>query len=159
MSMSSSVFERIKTKLDAAGIVYTLEQHEPVITSQDAARVRGVSLHSGAKALVMQGKKSGQHWLFVMPADLRLDKKKAEALVGEPITFAADPVAVTGCVKGSVPPFGSVLELTTYCDKRLSENELINFNAGSLTDSIRMKCIDYLEQEKPHVVDIVEVDS
>lgn len=154
-----SVLERIKSQLDGAGIVYTLETHAPVVTSEEASKVRGVSLHSGAKALVMQGKKTGAHWLFVMPADLRLDKKKAEAFVGEPITFAADPETVTSCVKGSVPPFGSVLGLTTYCDQHLAENELINFNAGSLTDSIRMKYVDYLEQEKPIVVDIVEVDS
>lgn len=113
-------------------------------------------MHSGAKALVMRGKTSGSHWLFVMPADLRLDVKKAEAIVGEKIGFAPDPETVTGCVKGSVPPFGSVIGLKTYMDKRLGENETINFNAGSLTDSINMKYADYVAIEQPEVVEITE---
>ena len=156
MSSSLSVFERIRAKLDEAGIVYCLAHHVPVVTSEEAARVRGVDLHSGAKALVMQGDKSKKHVLLVLPADLRLDKKKVKMVLGESVSFAADPVTVTSCVRGSVPPFGSVLGLPTYCDQRLSENEVINFNAGSLTDSIRMRCEDYLRLECPRVVDIVE---
>jgi len=70
------------------------------------------------------------------------------------VSFTQDPEAVTGCVPGSVPPFGLVIELKTYCDPRLAENETINFNAGSLTDSITMRYRDYLPVEKPEVVEI-----
>lgn len=155
----SSVFEQIRAKLDAAGVTYAHEHHEPVVTSEDAARVRGVSMHTGAKALVMQGKASKKHFLFVMPADLRLDKSKVKQVLNEEVGFASDPVEVTSCVKGSVPPFGSVLGLTTYCDPRLSENEHINFNAGTLTDSIRMLCRDYLALEQPIMLDLTEPSS
>lgn len=151
-----SVFESIKQKLGQAGIAYVAEQHEPTRTSEDAARIRGVSLQSGAKALVLRGSKSKQHWLFVMPANLKLDSKKVRALVGENVSFADDPLAVTGCVPGSVPPFGSVVGLKTYCDKRLAGNQDINFNAGSLTDSIRMTYQDYLALERPELVDITQ---
>ncbi len=113
-------------------------------------------MHAGAKALVLRGNKTKQHWLFVMPADLRLDSKKVVAIVGEKVSFASDPVTVTGCVPGSVPPLGSLLGLQTYMDKRLAENDVIHFNAGSLTDSIEMKYVDYLAIEKPIVVDITE---
>lgn len=157
--MSSSVFDRIRIKLDAAQVVYDVSRHPAVTTSEEAARMRGVDLHTGAKALVMQGDKTGRLILFVLPADLRLDKKKAKTLFEESFSFAADPELVTGCVKGSVPPFGSVVGLITYCDQRLAENEYINFNAGSLTDSIRMRYKDYLKVEVPNMVDIAEVDS
>ena len=63
---------------------------------------------------------------------------------------------MTGCVKGSVPPFGSVLGLKTYCDPKLAENELIHFNAGSLTDSVTMPYADYARIENPTFVDITE---
>lgn len=154
--MSSSVFDRIRAKLDAVGVVYTADHHEAVTTSAEAAKVRGVDLHTGAKALVMQGDKTGKILLFILPADLRLDKKKVKALFEETFSFASDPVLVTGCVKGSVPPFGSVVGLVTYCDQRLVDNEYINFNAGSLTDSIRMKYEDYVRVEQPRIVDIAE---
>lgn len=151
-----TVFESIKQKLDQAGIVYSTEHHDPTRTSEDAARIRGVVLHSGAKALVLCGSKTKTCWLFVMPADLKLDSKKVKQIVGENVSFAASPETITGCVPGSVPPFGSIVGLKTYCDKRLAENEDINFNAGSLTDSIRMKYVDYLATEQPELVDITQ---
>ncbi|HTM69131.1 MAG TPA: YbaK/EbsC family protein [Candidatus Binatia bacterium] len=150
------VHEKILKLLDDQGVKYETQSHEAVTTSADAARVRGVSMHAGAKALVLQGRKTGKHWLAVMPADLRLADKKFEALVGEKISFAKAPEDVTGCVKGSVPPFGSVLGLATYCDKRLAENETIHFNAGSLTDSVTMPYADYARIEKPAFVEITE---
>ncbi len=151
-----TVYEKIKAKLDEAGVVYSTEHHEVTITSADASRVRGTSMHAGAKALVLRGKKTDGHFLFVMPADLRFDAKKAKAVVGESVTFAADPETVTGCVRGSVPPLGSVIGLKTYCDARLAENEFIHFNAGSLTDSVTMRYEDYVRVEQPLIVDITE---
>lgn len=150
------VYNKIIALLNERGIVYTTEHHEAVTTSEAAAQARGVSLHAGAKALVMRGKKTGTHWLFIMPADLRMSSKKADALVGEKVSFAPDPETVTGCVKGSVPPFGSVLGLKTYCDKRLEENTIIHFNAGSLTDSVSMRYVDYVAIEQPQLVDVTE---
>ncbi len=155
----SSAFERIRVKLDQAGIVYDVDHHAPVVTSEEAARVRGVDMHTGAKALVIQGDKTGKCVLCVLPADLRLDKKKVKEILGESFSFAADPELVTGCVKGSVPPFGSVVGLSTYCDQRLAENDSINFNAGSLTDSIRMQYEDYVKVEQPQLVDISDASS
>lgn len=151
-----TIFDKIKSLLDAAKVEYQTSHHEATYTSEDAARIRGVDLHSGAKALVLRGNKSKQHWLFVVPADLRLDSKKVVALVGEKVSFASDVATVTSCVPGSVPPFGSVIGLKTYMDKRLAESDVINFNAGSLTDSINMKYTDYLAIEKPVIVDITE---
>lgn len=151
-----TVFETIKTLLDERGITYALQHHEATPTSADSARVRGMDLHTGAKALVMRGKKTNAHMLFVMPADLRFDAAKAKALLGEPVTFADDPETVTGCVKGSVPPLGSVIGLKTYCDARLAENAEINFNAGSLTDSVTMRYADYVAIENPEIVDITQ---
>ncbi|MBI5794099.1 hypothetical protein HZA87_03365 [Candidatus Uhrbacteria bacterium] len=154
--MSTPIFEKIKSLLDSSGVEYHSAHHEPTYTSEDASRIRGVALHAGAKALVVRGSKTKQHVLFVIPGDLRLDGRKAKVVVGENISFATEPEAVTGCVPGSVPPFGSVIGLKTYVDRRLAENDVIHFNAGSLTDSMNMKYSDYLAIEKPMVVDVTE---
>lgn len=152
----TAVFAKIKSLLDENNVTYETEHHEPTITSADAARIRGSSMHACAKALVIRGSKSGNHFLFVMPADLRMSSKKVTAIIGEKFSFAPEPEAVTGCVRGSVPPLGSVVGLKTYCDQRLAESDIINFNAGSLTDSIEMKYSDYIAIEKPEIVDITE---
>jgi len=152
----TEVYQKIIALLDEKGVKYQTEHHEAVTTSEAASKVRGVSMHAGAKALVMRGEKSGTCWLFIMPADLRADTKKMREVVGERVSFAPEPEKVTGCVKGSVPPFGSVLGLKTYCDPRLAENETIHFNAGSLTDSVSMRYEDYLAIEQPTIVHISE---
>lgn len=150
------VYIKILALLDSRGVVYKTEHHEPTYTSEQASEIRGVSMHAGAKALVLRGSKTKQHYLAVMPADLKLDSRKAQAIFGEAISFAQDPELVVGCVKGSVPPFGSVVNLKTYCDKRLAENEIIHFNAGSLTDSVSMRYDDYIAIEQPELVDITQ---
>src|SRR5262245_24467360 len=108
------VYQKILALLDSHVITYDSQHHEPTPTSEDSARVRGVTMHAGAKALVMQGKKSGTHMLCVIPADLRFSAKKFAEHAGERVSFAKDPEAVTGCVPGSVPPLGSVIGLRTY---------------------------------------------
>lgn len=155
-SMSKQTYEEILTILNAHGCAYTTQHHKPTRTSEIAAQVRGVPLSSGAKAIVAKGSKSGKHYLFVMPADLKLDSKAVKQLVGEAVSFAQDPEAVTGCVPGSVPPFGSLFGLQTYVDPRLAKNETIHFNAGELTDSISMPYAAYIEIEKPVIVMIAK---
>ena len=154
----TDIYKKIIALLDEHGIKYDTQHHEPTVTSEDASRVRGVSLHAGAKALVLRGEKTKTHWLFVMPADLRVDTKKIQAIVGERVSFAPDPETVTQCTKGSVPPLGSIIGLKTYCDAHLAENEQIHFNAGSLTDSVTMRYEDYIALEHPELIDITQPD-
>jgi len=151
-----AVYTSIIALLDKEKVMYTTEHHAPTITSVEAAKVRNVSLHAGAKALVIRGNKSKAHWLFVMPADLRLSSAKVTAIIGEKFSFAPDPETVTGCVRGSVPPLGSIAGLKTYCDPKLAECEMIHFNAGSLTDSVTMRYDEYVRVENPTLIDITE---
>jgi len=154
--MSTPVYKNIVALLDSHGCVYETQHHEPTLTSQIAADVRGVSLESGAKAIVAKGHKTGNYFLFVMPAHLKLWGGAAKRACGEAVGFAKNCEELTGCVPGSVPPFGSVIGLKTYVDPRLKENEIIHFNAGSLTDSVSMRCEDYLKIEQPVVVEIAK---
>lgn len=157
--MSTPVYNKIIEILDAHGCEYTTQHHEPTRTSADSARVRGVSMHAGAKALVTKGHKTGTHYLFVMPADMKLWGSAAKRACGEPIGFANNPEELTGCVPGSVPPFGSLFNLKTYVDARLADNETIHFNAGSLTDSVSMPYEAYIEIEQPTIAEIAKMNE
>lgn len=152
-----SIHQTLLALLEKEGVQFKRITHEPTPTSADSMRVRGMTtLHSGAKALLIEGDKTNSHWLCVMPADLRFDAKKFGAIIGERVHFVKSPEEAVGLPKGSVPPFGSLLGLQTYCDKRLAENENIDFNAASLTDSVTMPYADYERIEKPILVDITE---
>ena len=153
--MSSSVFERIEEKLTAAGIAFAVLRHAPVYTSEEAAAIRGVPLHSGAKALIV--KAAEEFVLLVVPADRKLDSKKARAALGvKSLRFASrDEVEqLTGLQPGSIPPFGSLFGLATRCDPALQNNEQINFNAGDHCISISMRCADYLAVERPTLSEV-----
>ena len=145
-----TVFDRIKDKLTTAEVPFTVSQHEPVFTSEQAAAVRGASLSSGAKALVV--KAGDQFVLLIIPADRKLDSKKTRASLGvKAIRFATreEVLELTGLQPGSIPPFGSLFNLPTYVDPALAENSSINFNAGDHSISIQMTHADYLKAEQP----------
>lgn len=143
---------RLEESLNSAGISFTQTQHRPVYTSAEAAEVRGVSLHSGAKALIVKG---GENYLMVViPADLSLDSHALRTLLGtKKLRFATkeEVFELTGLTPGSIPPFGSLFNLPTYLDERLAENERINFNAGSHSVSIQMNYADYVTFESPKI--------
>ena len=131
--------------------------HAPVYTSAEAAEVRGSTLHSGAKALIM--KTDDKYLMAVIPADLALDNAALRALVGSKhLRFATKEELLewTGLTPGSVPPFGSLFNMPTICDDRLAENVEINFNAGSHTQSLRLSNAGYLRAESPTIAKIAK---
>jgi Ala-tRNA(Pro) deacylase len=149
----ASVFERLRDHLERAGVAFTVLEHEPVFTSEQAAAVRGTPLSSGAKALVM---KAGERFvMLVLPADRKLDSRKAKTgLAVRALRFASkeEVEQLTGLQPGSIPPFGSLFNLPTYCEPALAENPSINFNAGDHAISIQMSYSDYDVVEKPEAL-------
>lgn len=145
-----SVFSKIKEQL--VGKEYQIMEHEAVYTSEQAAKVRGTELQQGAKALVLKTKDG--FVMAVISGSKRIDMKKLKKIVGSKKLELADPKNVkeiTECNIGSVPPFGNLFQLNVYVDKSLLENEIIAFNAGSHTKSIKMKAADYVDIVKPVV--------
>ena len=138
-----SIFEQILALLEKHNIPYRLTEHEPVRTSEEAARIRGVALKTGAKAMIVRGK--GDYYLLVLPADKQIDWKRVRALLHmSNLRFSTEEEAenVAHVKMGSVPPFGNILGLPTYFDEGLFENDELNFNPGSTTHSIAMKSAD-----------------
>lgn len=148
------IFSKIKELLDKNNIQYELTHHEPVLTSEQAAEVRGDSLKQGAKAILIRAK--GNYYLIVLSAVKRINSKKLKKILKtKSLSFASDEELKkqTRLTKGAVPPFGNLFDLETYVDKSLLENEEISFNAGSHTDSIKMKTKDYIKLLKPKIED------
>lgn len=147
-----SVFDRLSDKLTAAGVAYDELRHAPVFTSEEAAAVRGTSLASGAKALVC--KADEQFVLIVVPADRRLAGKLLRKAAGvKSLRFASkeEVAQLTGLAPGSIPPFGSLFNLPTWCDELLAQQPRINFNAGDHTISISMAYDDFVRVEQPRL--------
>jgi Ala-tRNA(Pro) deacylase len=146
----AAVFEQILLVLQENKVEYALTEHEPVRTSEEAAKIRGVELKTGAKAMVIKAKE--KYALLVLPADRKLDWGKVKKILSaKEVRFATEEEAekLTQVQMGSVPPFGNLLGLPTYFDSALLENETVNFNPGSKVHSIQMKTADLAALVKP----------
>ena len=138
-----TVFEKIINLLESKHVAYKLTEHAPVRTSEEAARIRGVPLKTGAKAMIARCK--DDYYLLVLPADKQIDWKRLRSILRVRdirLATAEEAEQVAGVQMGSVPPFGNVLGLPTYFDQGLFENEVVNFNPGSITHSIAMQSAD-----------------
>ncbi|MBI2172785.1 MAG: hypothetical protein HYT73_01060 [Candidatus Aenigmarchaeota archaeon] len=146
-------FESIKRLLDEKRMKYEVSEHEPVYTSEDAARIRGEDIKTGVKALVFKGK--NEFFLALVSGDKKIDMKKLKVIIKSDAHLASpqEVLKVCGCEIGSVHPVGTLMNLKTYADRRILDNEYVNFNAGLHTASIRMKSRDFLSLVKPEIVD------
>ncbi|MBA7490325.1 Cys-tRNA(Pro)/Cys-tRNA(Cys) deacylase YbaK [subsurface metagenome] len=143
----------IRELLDRNRIPYKVSEHEPVYTSEQAARVRGVELKTGVKALVLKSVE-GSFVIGLVAANRKIDLKKLAKIVKTKKLRLASPqdvLKITGCEVGAVHPFGNLHELPTYLDSSILENDMVNFNAGLHTVSVEMKAKDLVKAIRPSI--------
>jgi len=150
--IANKVTQKIIDLLESENIPYSIFEHQEVRTSEEAARVRNEPLKIGAKAIVFYADKIPL--LVVVPGDKRVDTKAFKAVFEVKDLRMASPdevLQITSVAVGGVPPFGSVMNLKTHCDKKVFENEKIAFNAGAGTVTVKMKSADFKLVENPIV--------
>ncbi len=151
---------KIISLLDSLQIKYTLSEHAPVTTSEEAAQVRGTHTGTGAKAMVI---KTGQppnlslspYYLLVLPGNKKIDWKKIKILLNtKDVSLISEEElkTVTGIERGGVPPFGNLLNLTTIFDVEIEKIGSLNFNAGSRTHTISMDSKDLVKAVSPELI-------
>jgi Ala-tRNA(Pro) deacylase len=152
-----NVLESIKKFLDENRVEYKCWTHAPVHTSEEAAKIRGTPIESGAKALVLRSE--GKFLMVVIAGDKKMDLKKVKQAINSRRLSLATPEEVlqaTHCVIGSIPPFGNLFNIPVYLDKSLLRSPIINFNAGRHDTSIAMPVNDYKKTVKPVIVDVAQ---
>ena len=70
-NQTMTIFEQILALLENNKVQYRLIEHQPIRTSEEAARIRDVALKTGAKAMIVRGK--DHYYLLVLPADKHID--------------------------------------------------------------------------------------
>lgn len=139
-------FETIKDLFNQENVEYELLEHDPVHTSEQAAQVRGMSMATGAKSLLLKTQKG--FVLAVVPGDKRLDMKKFMAcLEGSKKPRFATPEEVEeqmGCQVGACYPLGNLADIRTILDEPFSRQETISFNPGVHDKTIKLQMSDYL---------------
>lgn len=154
-SLGLAEFKSVKKLLDQNKIAYVVSEHAPVYTSEEAAKVRGVELKTGVKALILKTD-SGDFVVALIAANRKIDLKKLAKAIGAKklrLASAKEVLMVAGCEVGSVHPFGNLFGLPTYSDGSVLENDMVNFNAGMHTVSIQMKAKDLVKTVRPIITD------
>jgi prolyl-tRNA editing enzyme YbaK/EbsC (Cys-tRNA(Pro) deacylase) len=139
--------ERVRRLLEEKGIAYEATAHEPVYTSEQAARVRGLpSAAAGIKSMILRSD-TGGFLLVLNPGDQRINTKKIARLEGVKdltLATAGEVETLGGVTVGCVPPFGLRVSLKTYLNRDLLDNEFLYFNPGSHTLTFRVRPADLM---------------
>lgn len=140
--------------LRSKGIEFEKLEHQPVTTSSAAAGARGSRLSQGAKAIVVKANEQFYH--LIISAAVPVDNSKLRKVLGtRRVRFAnqEELLELTGCLPGAVPPFGNLFGLPVFMDNALMSEEIVYFNCGSHTVSLRMARSDLVEVTGARVVD------
>ncbi len=125
--------------------------HKTVYTAYDLAQTLKEKLNKIAKSIIIKTEKG--YSILVLPASRVADLKKLKKfLKAKKIEIAKEKVMKDffKIKPGTITPFATLhKKVPLYIDKALLKVKEILVNAGSYTDSLRLKVKDLLKLEKP----------
>jgi prolyl-tRNA editing enzyme YbaK/EbsC (Cys-tRNA(Pro) deacylase) len=149
--------QKVQAALQSLGLqLQVVELPGSTRTAVEAAQSVGCQVGQIVKSLVFKGKRSGRPLLVVASGSNRVDERRLEALIGEPLGKAdADFVRErTGFAIGGVPPLGHAEPLETYIDADLLQYDEIWAAAGTPHAVFRLAPADLARMTSGHVADI-----
>ena len=154
--LSSSAL-KVQQALDQLGLrLQVVELPGSTRTALEAAQAVGCQVGQIVKSLVFKSKHTGRPILVLASGQNRVDEKRIEALIAEPLGKAdADFVRQhTGFVIGGVPPVGHLEKLVTFIDQDLLEFDELWAAAGTPHAIFRLKPSELVQMTAGQVADI-----
>jgi prolyl-tRNA editing enzyme YbaK/EbsC (Cys-tRNA(Pro) deacylase) len=155
-SLSASA-RKVQQALQVLGLdLQVVELPGSTRTALEAAQAVGCQVGQIVKSLVFKAKRSQRPILVVASGANRVDERRIEALIGEPLGKAdADFVRQqTGFVIGGVPPVGYTQRLETFIDEDLLQFDEIWAAAGTPHAVFRLTPADLVQMTGGHVAAI-----
>jgi Ala-tRNA(Pro) deacylase len=140
--------------LNQNNVRYEVLHHPEAFTSQELAAIEHVKGRNHAKVVIV--KVGGELLMAVLPSDLRIDLEKLGKIAGGPTSVASEAdfkAHFPDCAPGTMPPFGHLYGVPTYLDQNLTGIDRVVFEAGTHSDAIKMRYVDYERLAKPILVD------
>lgn len=138
--------KKLLNHLDKNKIKYEILKHKKVFTAYDLAQTMKKKLQEIAKTLLVKVDK--KYYLVVLPAHYKLDLGKLKkALKAKKVEIAKEKDMQTkfNVKPGAMTPFGPIHKLEVFVDKSLIKVQQAIFQAGSFTESLKMKVKDFLK--------------
>jgi Ala-tRNA(Pro) deacylase len=150
---------RLRELLEKEKVPFQHESHRTVYTAQEVAHEEHIPGSMVAKTVVI--KVDDRFALAVLPASIRTDLARLKAALGASEVRLASELEFTGmfpdCEVGAMPPFGNLYGLSVYCEKSLTKDKEIVFNAGTHQDTIRMKYVDFARLANPKIFEFASL--
>ena len=146
-----AVSEQLKAFLRASKITYAAAKHPVVYTAQEIAAAQHVPGRQLAKCVLVIADRGPV--LAVLSAIARVDLKRLKALLRAKTLSIAKEADIKRSFPdvevGAMSPFGNLYGVPVAVDRTLGASEEIVFNAGSHTDTIKMRYRDFAALVKP----------
>jgi prolyl-tRNA editing enzyme YbaK/EbsC (Cys-tRNA(Pro) deacylase) len=157
MADLSSSAERVQRALTARGLqLQVIELPGSTRTAAEAALAVGCEVGQIIKSLVFKAKHSEQAVLVIASGANRVNERRIESLIGEPLG-KADAEFVrqhTGYAIGGVPPLAHVEQIQTFIDQDLLNYDELWAAAGTPHAVFRLTAEDLLKISEGKVVQI-----
>ena len=136
-----AVSERLTGWLDGAKVKYSTMKHPVVYTAQEIAAAQHVPGRQLAKCVLVKTDRGPV--LAVLPAVHLIDLKKLKALLGAKTVAIAKEADIKerfpDVEVGAMSPFGNLYQVPVVVDRAWEDSDEVVFNAGSHTDTIKMR--------------------
>jgi len=147
----------VQDALKALGFINeVMELQTTTRTSADAAQAVGCRVEQIAKSILFRGGQTNQPILVIASGANRVNEKKIETLISEPIGKAdADFVRQrTGFVIGGVPPVGHLEKIQIFIDEDLLNYKEIWAAAGTPNAVFKLTPSDLVKMTGGPVISI-----
>ncbi|MDO4670000.1 MAG: aminoacyl-tRNA deacylase [Aerococcus sp.] len=121
-------------------VMRLLEQHDVDYIPHLWKEMSDMDRYHNYKTLVTTGK-SGDHYVFVVPAHAELDLKKAAKTVAEKnihMLKQKDLLPLTGYVHGGCSPIGMKKTFVTVFDDSMLNYDQVSFSAGEVGKAVEL---------------------
>jgi Ala-tRNA(Pro) deacylase len=146
----------IDRKLTRELVPHELVPHRRTDTAADEATALGLPADEVAKTVVLVT--STGYVRAVLPASQRLDLHKARRALGDNKARLATEAELAAAYPtfelGAVPPFGGPVGDRVVVDERLAFSDSAVFEAGSHSESVRLKTTDLLVVAEAEIADL-----
>src|SRR3989339_551427 len=143
------ISKKVLAYLEKNGIKYDVIDHRKIFTAYDLAQTLKEDLKKIAKTLLVKADKN--YILVVLPAHYKLDLVKLKrALKSKKVSIPNEKmlIKVLKVKMGGLTPFGALHKIQTVVDKSLMNAKEVITNAGSFTQSLKLKAKDFVDLEK-----------
>ena len=145
--------KKLKAFLDENDVKYVTIKHSSAYTAQEIAASTHISGKEFAKTVIV--KIDNIMAMAVLPASYQVDFKLLQEIFDTPkVSLASEAefkYLFPDCEVGAMPPFGNLYDMEVFVAETLAEDEEIAFNAGTHTETIKLKYKDFERLVEPRV--------